>query len=74
MPTSSPIVPLVLFALLGVWTLFHVVRALRTGSVQTKNSRHERCGQPFLFWLIVTIQLLFAIGTFVAVGMYLWNH
>ena len=48
----------VLFGGIAVFILFMAYDGLRTGVIQAKRSRYERCSNPFGFWFYVSFYTL----------------
>ena len=51
-------------ASLGLWLLYHVWLALRTGTANVHNDRVRRQTRPVYFWVAVVVQASFAVACF----------
>jgi len=55
-------------ATLGLWLLFHVWLALRTGTANVHNDRVRRQTWPGYYWAAVVVQVSFAVACFIGVA------
>ncbi len=53
---------------LGLWFSYHVLRALRTGTVNVHNDLVRRSKRPVYYWTAVLVQTAFAMVLLLTLG------